>query len=159
GLVRWLGIGVAALAVAVPDAVYAGSMLADPLAYPLVLGTLCAGVYVCANATRRVQLAFVVLAALAVLARIQYAVVPIAVVLGALAADRFRIVTTLKRLWLSLVLLVVPPIVLFATLGHDRVLGVYAHGRHTVQPVAMLHWTARDSMLLLYSAGWVLVPW
>jgi hypothetical protein len=158
GLARWLGVGVAALAVAVPDAVYAGSMLADPLAYPLVLGTLCAGVYVCANATRHAQLVFVVLAALAVLARIQYAVVPIAVVLGALAADRFRIMTTVKRLWLSLVLLVVPPVVLFVTLGHDRVLGVYAHGRHTVQPLAMLHWIARDSMLLLYSAGWVLVP-
>jgi hypothetical protein len=158
GLARSLGIGVGALAVAVPDAVYAGSLLADPLAYPLVLGTLCAGVYVCANATRRAQLVFVVLAALAVVARIQYAVVPIAVVLGALAADRFRVVTTVKRLWLSLVLLLVPPVLLFATLGHDRVLGVYAHGRHTVQPLSMLQWIARDAMLLVYSAGWVLVP-
>ena len=158
GLARWPGIGVAALAVAVPDGVYAGSMLADPLAYPLVLGTLCAGIYVCADASRRAQLLFVVLAALSVLARIQYAVVPVAVVLGALAADRFRVITTLRRLWLSLVLLVVPPVVLFATLGHDRVLGVYAHGRHTLRPLAMLHWVARDAMLLAYSSGWVIVP-
>jgi hypothetical protein len=158
GLARWLGIGVASLAVAIPDAVYAGSMLADPLAYPLVLGTLCAGVYVCADATIGAQLAFVVLAALSVVARIQYAVVPIAVVLGALAADRLRIVTTLKRLWLSLVLLVVPPVALFAALGHDRVLGVYAHGRHVVHPVAMIQWVARDAMLLAYSSGWVIVP-
>src|SRR5439155_27385271 len=85
GLARGLALGTAALAVAVPDAVYAGSMLADPLAYPLVLGTLCAGVSVAANATLRAELAFVVLAALTVLARIQFAVVPVAVVLGAVA--------------------------------------------------------------------------
>jgi len=158
GIARWLGVGVAALAVAVPDGVYAGSMLADPLAYPLVLGTLCAGVYVCADASRRAQLTFVLLAAMAVLARIQYAVVPVAVLLGALAADRFRLVTTLKRVWPSVVALVVPPVALFVTLGHDRVLGVYAHGRHTLRPVEMLHWIARDAMLLAYSTGWVIVP-
>jgi len=158
GLPRWLGLGTAALAVAVPDAVYAGSMLADPLAYPLVLGTLCAGVWVAADATRRAQLAFVVLAALTVLARIQFAVVPVAVVLGAVAADRFRVVTTLKRLWPSLLLLGGSPVLLFATLGHDRVLGVYAHGRHTLRPFSVLHWVARDAMLLVYSCGWVIVP-
>src|SRR5213076_3401025 len=43
GVSRMFALGAAALAVAVPDSVYAGSMLADPLAYPLVLGTLCAG--------------------------------------------------------------------------------------------------------------------
>jgi hypothetical protein len=158
GLARWLALGTAALAVAMPDAVYAGSMLADPLAYPLALGTLCAGVYLCANATPRLQLAFVALATLTTLARIQYAVVPVAVMAGALAADRFRLVTTLKGLWLSLVLLVGPPVLLFAVLGHDRVLGVYASGKHTLRPLAMLHWVGRDAMLLTYSCGWVIVP-
>lgn len=158
GLARWLGLAVAALAVAVPDAVYAGSMLADPVAYPLVLGTVCAGVYLCADSTLRVQLVFSALAALMVLARIQYVVVPVAVLLGALAADRLRIVTTLKRLWISNVLLVAPPVLLFALLGHDRVLGVYAHGDHALKPFAILHWVARDAMLLVYSSGWVIVP-
>src|SRR5262249_7867078 len=37
GLARWLAIGVAPLAVALPDAVYARSMLAHPLASPLPL--------------------------------------------------------------------------------------------------------------------------
>jgi hypothetical protein len=158
GLARWLALGAAALAVAVPDAVYAGSMLADPLAYPLVLGALCAGVYVIAESTRRVQVAFVVLTSLTVLTRIQYAVVPVAVLLGALAADRFHVLMTIKRLWLSLVLLLVPPALLFAVLGHERVLGVYAHGRHVLRPLAILHWVARDAMLLAYSCGWVIVP-
>jgi hypothetical protein len=158
GLARWLAIATGALAVAVPDAVYAGSMLADPLAYPLVLGTLCAGVYMIAESSRRAQLVFVALAGLTVFARIQYAVVPIAVMLGALAADRFRVWTTLKHLWLSLFLLVVPPLLLFAVLGRERVLGVYSHGRHTLRPFAILHWVARDAMLLTYSCGWVIVP-
>ncbi len=158
GLARWLALGTAALAVAVPDAVYVGSMLADPLAYPLVLGALCAGMYVIADPTRRAQLAFAALSALAVMARIQYAVVPVAVVLGALAADRLRLFLTLKRLWLSVVLLVAPPVVLFTVFGHERVLGVYAHGKHAFRPVAILHWVARDAMLLVYSAGWVIVP-
>jgi hypothetical protein len=158
GLERWLALGVAALAVAVPDAVYAGSMLADPLAYPLVLGALCAGVSVIADSTRRAQLAFVALTALTVATRIQYAVVPFAVLLGALAADRFRVLATIKRLWLSLVLLVVPPALLFGVLGNERVLGVYAHGRHVLRPVAILQWVGRDAMLLAYSSGWVIVP-
>jgi hypothetical protein len=158
GLARWLALGAAVLAVAMPDAVYAGSMLADPLAYPLALGTVCAGVYLCANATPRIQLAFVLLAALTTLARIQYAVVPLAVVAGALAADRFRPVTTLKRLWLTLVPLAGAPLLLFAMLGQDRVLGVYSQGKHTLRPLAMLHWIGRDAMLLAYSCGWVIVP-
>ncbi|MFY9578785.1 MAG: hypothetical protein WAQ33_05625, partial [Gaiellaceae bacterium] len=158
GLERWLALGVAALAVAVPDAVYAGSMLADPLAYPLLLGELCAGVSMIAESTRRAQLAFVALTALTVATRIQYAVVPFAVLLGALAADRFRVLTTIKRLWLSLVLLVVPPALLFGVLGNERVLGVYAHGRHVLRPVAILQWVGRDAMLLAYSSGWVIVP-
>src|SRR5207245_348847 len=134
---RSAALGVGALAVAVPDAVYAGSMLADPLAYPLVLGALCAGVSVIADSTRRAQLAFVALTALTVATRIQYAVVPFAVLLGALAADRFRVLATIKRLWLSLVLLAVPPELLFGVLGNERVFGVTVHGRCVLLPVAM----------------------
>jgi hypothetical protein len=48
--------------------------------------------------------------------------------------------------------------VLFALLGHERVLGVYAHGDHKLQPVAMLGWVGRDAMLLAYSCGWAIVP-
>ena len=158
GLARPLALATAALAVAVPDGVYAGSMLADPVAYPLVLGALCAGVYVISDPTRRAQLAFVVLAALAVLARVQYAVVPVAVLLGALAADRFHLLSAVRRLWLSVVLLAAPPAALFAVFGQERLLGVYAHARHALHPVAILQWVARDAMLLAYSCGWVIVP-
>jgi hypothetical protein len=157
-LPRWLALGTAALAVAVPDAVYAGSMLADPLAYPLVLGALCAGIAVITDASRRAQLAFVSLSGLAVFARIQYAVVPLAVLAGAAAADRLRVLRTARRLWLSLTLLALPPALLFGLLGRERILGQYANGRYDFRPLAILHWVGRDAMLLLYSSGWAIVP-
>jgi hypothetical protein len=157
-LPRWMGIAVAALAVALPDGVYASTMLADPLAYPLVLGAVYAGVCVVANPKRRTQLAFAVLCALAVLARIQYVVVPVAVLGAELVADRGRVLQSLRRLWLALVLLIVPPGLLFGALGSSRVLGVYASGDHALHPMAILHWIGREAMLLTYASGWVLVP-
>ncbi len=158
GLPRWMGIAVGALAVAVPDAVYAGSMLADPLAYPLVLAALYAGVCAIDAPTRRAQGGFVLLSVLAVLARVQYVVVPVAVIAGALVADHFRVLTTLRRLRLSLTLLVVPPALLFGILGQERVLGPYSHARHAFRPLAILDWLGRDAMLLVYASGWVLIP-
>ena len=157
-LPRWLGITVAALAVALPDGVYASTMLADPLAYPLVLAAVYAGVCVVANPTRRAQVAFAVFCALAVTARIQYVVVPLAVLAAELVADRGRIFTSIRRVWLSVVLLTVPPILLFGLLGTDRVLGVYANGDHGLHPMLVLHWIGREAMLLAYSSGWAIVP-
>ncbi|MDQ2968030.1 MAG: hypothetical protein M3R37_06895 [Actinomycetota bacterium] len=158
GLARWLGIGVAALTVAVPDGVYSSTMLADPLAYPLVLSAVYAGVCVVTEPTLRAQLAFTVFSALSIVARIQYVIVPVAVLAAELVADRFNLVRALRRLWLALVLLIVPPALLFATLGSERLFGVYANGDHAVHPVSILQWVGREAMLLTYSTGWVIVP-
>jgi hypothetical protein len=157
-LSRWLAVAVAALAVAVPDGVYASTMLADPLAYPLVLAAVYTGVCMVTESTRRVQLAFAVFSGLAVLARIQYVVVPLAVFGAELVADRGHALRSLRRVWLALVLLVVPPAVLLASFGSDRVLGVYAGADHAVHPVSILHWVGREAMLLAYSSGWAIVP-
>jgi hypothetical protein len=157
-LARWLALTVAALAVALPDGVYASTMLADPLAYPLVLAAVYAGVCVVVDPTRRAQVAFAVFCALAVMARIQYVAVPLAVLGAELVADRGRIIRSVRRLWLSLVLLTVPPVLLFGLLGSDRVLGVYANGDHAVHPMLILHWLGREAMLLAYSSGWAIVP-
>jgi hypothetical protein len=157
-LAPWLAVAVAALAVAVPDAVYASSMLADPLAYPLVLMTVYLGVCLVEESTLARQVAFALCSALAVLARVQYAVVPVAVLGAELVADRGRILVSLRRVWLAVVLLVAPPAVLFATLGSQRVLGVYSHGDHAVHPGSLALWIGREAMLLAYASGWVLVP-
>ena len=158
GLPQWFGIAVAALAVAVPDGVYASSMLADPLAYPLVLAAVYVGVCLVAESTRRRQLAFAVFAGLAVAARIQFAVVPFAVIGAELVADRGRVLQSLRRLWLSIVLLAVPPVVLFAALGSHRVLGGYTSGNHALHPGSLLQWIGREGMLLVYAGGWAIVP-
>jgi hypothetical protein len=158
GLDRWLGIAVAALTVAVPDGVYSSTMLADPVAYPLVLSAVYAGVCVVTDPTLRSQLSLTVFSSLAVLARIQYVIVPLAVVAAEVVADRFNIVRAVRRLWLALVLLIVPPVLLLATLGSERVFGVYANGNRALHPVSILHWVGLETMLLTYSAGWVIVP-
>ena len=158
GVAPWLAVAVAALAVAVPDGVYASSMLADPLAYPLVLASIYLGVCLVERSTLGLQVAFALASALAVLARVQYAVVPLAVLGAELVADRFRILVSLRRTWLALVLLAAPPAVLFAALGSQRVLGVYSHGDHALHPGSLVHWVAREAMLLAYASGWVLVP-
>jgi hypothetical protein len=158
GVAPWLAVAVAALAVAVPDGVYASSMLADPLAYPLVLASIYLGVCLVERSTLGLQVAFALASALAVLARVQYAVVPLAVLGAELVADRFRILVSLRRTWLALALLAAPPAFLFAALGSQRVLGVYSHGDHTLHPGSLVHWVAREGMLLAYASGWVLVP-
>jgi hypothetical protein len=158
GLARWLGIAVAALTVAVPDGVYSSTMLADPLAYPLVLGAVYAGVCVVTEPTLRAQVAFTAFSTLAIFARIQYVIVPLAVIAAELVADRFNVLRAVRHLWLALVLLIVPPGLLLATVGSERVFGVYAKGNHAVHPGSILHWVGLEAMLLTYSAGWAIVP-
>jgi len=158
GLAGWLGITVAALTVAVPDGVYSSTMLADPLAYPLVLTAVYAGVCVVTEPTLRAQVAFTAFSTLAVFARIQYVIVPVAVIMAELVADRFHVGRAVRHLWLALVLLIVPPVTLVATLGSERVLGVYGNGNHAVHPGSILHWIGLEAMLLTYSSGWAIVP-
>jgi hypothetical protein len=157
-LPRWSCIAAAALTVAVPDAVYASSMLADPLAYPLVLAAVYAGVCMIAEPTRTAQLSFAGFSALAVLARVQYLVVPLAVLGAELLVERGRIIRSVRRIWLALMVLIVPPALLSAVFGTDRILGVYSKGNHGVHPGSLLRWVGREAMLLMYSSGWVLVP-
>jgi hypothetical protein len=157
-LPRWSCIGVAALTVALPDGVYSSSMLADPLAYPLVLAAVYAGVCMISDPTRTAQLGFACCSAFAILARVQYVVLPLAVLGAALIAERLRIIRCVRRYWLALTLLVVPPVLLFGTLGTDRVLGVYSKGDHAMHAGSLLRWVGREAMLLMYSSGWAIVP-
>ncbi len=157
-LPRWTCIAVAALTVAVPDAVYASSMLADPLAYPLVLAAVYAGVCMISEPTKSAQLAFAVFSALTIFARVQYVVVPLAVLGAELVADRCNLLKSVRRVWLALVVLIAPPALLFGTLGSERVLGVYSKGKHGVHLGSLAHWLGLEAMLLLYSSGWVIVP-
>jgi hypothetical protein len=163
-LTRRLGVGsglalvAAAVAVVSPNLFFASFVLADPLAYPLVLAAVYAAVCALSRPTRRNQLAFVALAALTALTRIQYVLLPVVFVLGSLAVERASVRAAFRSFRLTWAIFVAPAVGLIV-LGPGRVLGYYDSvvSLH-VRPGAILHWIATDSMLLVYCAGWVLVP-
>jgi hypothetical protein len=155
-----LALGIAALALAVPDMLYAGWVLADPFTYPLALGALAAGVSALARPSRRSQVAFVGLAALATLARVQFVVLPACFLLAAFALGlrerRLRQTLMEQRLAFGLFALALIP---FAVAGPEALLGYYRGVLDLqIDPLAIGKWTAADAMLVLYSSGWVLAP-
>lgn len=144
----------AAFAVLIPDLVYASYTLADPVAYPIALGAVCAGVVALDRPSRRSQLVFLALALLATFARVQYVVLPAAFLVAALAVDRRRVLHTQR---LPLVLCAVPLAGALA-LGAHRVLGYYSHVAHLHVGGSLLRWAGVDLFLLAVTAGVVLVP-
>jgi hypothetical protein len=163
-LTRRLGLGAgwalvaAALAVASPDLFFVSFVLADPMAYPLALASLYVAVCALSRPTRWNQLAFIALTAVTTLTRIQYALLPVVFVAGALAVERFSLRSTLRRFRLTWIVFAAP-VVLLVALGPSRALGYYNGivDLH-VRPGAIVHWVATDGMLIVYCAGWVLVP-
>lgn len=157
-----LGAGLAlvgaALTVASPNLFFASFVLADPLAYPLLLTTLYVGVCVLARPTRAGQLGFLVLTGLTALTRIQYALLPIVFVAGAIAVERGSVRRTLRAFRLTWAIFLAP-VAAVIVLGPSRVLGYYnTVVKLHVDVGAITHWVATDSMLLVYCAGWVLIP-
>jgi len=155
GLRDGVALAAALVAVACPDVVYASFTLSDPIAYPLVLAAVYAGVVALDTPTRRSQFAFFAFAALASFARVQYAALPLAFAVAALVLERRR---AFSRYRLTLALFAVPALGLLA-LGPGRVLGAYSGVTSVgIHPLSILRWTATDAMLLVYATGVVLVP-
>jgi hypothetical protein len=144
----------AAFAVLIPDLVYASYTLSDPVGYPLALAAVAAAVAAIDRPSRRAQTVFLVLAALAVFARVQYVVIPAAFVTAAVVADRRRAGRT-QRLPLAVLAL---PVAGALVLGASRVLGYYSHVVDLHVGGSLLRWGAVDLFLLALSTGVVLVP-
>src|SRR4029453_2636477 len=104
----WAALAAAALTVASPDLFFASFVLADAIAYPLVLGAVYVGVCALGGPTRRLQLAFAALAVLATFARIQYVFLPVVFVVAALVVERGSVRMTWRRFRLSLLLYAAP---------------------------------------------------
>lgn len=165
-LARRLGIGtrlalvLAGLAVLVPDMVYAGWIVAEPFAYPLVLSAVAVGTVALARPRPRLQLAFLALAGLATFARVQFAVLPVcflaAAVLIGLRERRLR--GALREQLLVIALLLVPALALFAV-GPGRALGFY-EGVLDIDFLSLefTKWVGLDAMFLAYASGVVLAP-
>jgi hypothetical protein len=160
GLGRYLALAVAALALAVPDLIYAGWVIAEPFAYPLALAAVATGVAAMTRPTRGSQVLFVALALLAAFARIQFVVLPAcylaAVVVVGLREGRLR--AALREQALALSLLAVPVAVALA-LGPSRVLAFYGGVLETdVDLSGLAANSGRNLFVLLFASGFVLVP-
>jgi hypothetical protein len=163
-LVRKLGgssgwaLAGAALTVASPDVFFASFVLADAIAYPLVLWAVYLGVCALSRPTRANQLGFAAFAGLATFARIQYVFLPVVFLAAALVVERGSFGAWARRFRLSLVLYAAP-LALGALLGPKRLLGYYSGVADLgVKPVQIGHWLGTDAMLLAYTAGFALVP-
>jgi hypothetical protein len=157
---RGLAFALAALAIAVPDMVYAGWILAETVAYPLVLAAVAAGVLALASPTRCGQLVFLVLAAAATGTRTQFAalfvVYPAAVAILGLAERRLRTVAREQLLPLAAF-----AVALAAGLaaGPSRVLGVYRDVLGAdVEPALLLERMGSNALVLAYASAWIVVP-
>ncbi len=160
GLATGVSFALAALALLVPDMVYAGWVVAEPFAYPLALGAVALGTVALARPSLRLQLGFLALAALATFARVQFAILPlcflVAVLVIGLREQRVRAALREQVLVLGAVLV---PVVLFAAAGPGRVLGFYEGILDLdIASPEMAKWLGADSMLLAYAAGVVLAP-
>ncbi len=160
GLSGRVSLAIAALAVLVPDLLYASFVSSEALAYPLVLAAVYTGVSALSRPSRRSQILFVVFAGLATLARIQFAALPVVFLVAAVAvgARERRVRPALREQLLPLLVFVLPVLALAAArpahlLGPYRAVLGFRGG-----PVSVVHWAALDAMTLAYAAGWIVVP-
>ena len=158
GAGTWMALAAAALTLASPDLFFASFVLADAIAYPLVLGAVYLGVCALSQPTRRLQLGFAALAALATFTRVQYVFLPVVFAAAALVVERGSVPTVWRRFRLS-ICLYAAPVLLVAALGPKRLLGYYSGVADiAVKPGAIGHWLGTDALLLAYAAGFALVP-
>ena len=159
GVAAGMSLAVAALAVAGPQLLFVAMIESEPFAYPLALGAVAASIAVIERPTLRGQVLLLVLSALATLARLQLAVLPlcaaVAIVVAGLRAGRVRDALREQRL-------------LLAVIGAGAVAGVavafvhgfgYYHLAPTVSgPGRALRMAGVDLYVVLLGAGAALVP-
>lgn len=148
------GLACAVFAVALPDLGFSAYGLADPVAYPLVVGALYAGVVALESPRRAPQLAFLALAGLAAFARIQYVVLVPAFLTAAGLLDGRRALRA-QRLPLAVV---GGAAAAGLAAGAGRVLGYYSAVTDLHVGLGLVRWAAVDLFVLALVSGVVLVP-
>ncbi|HET8527869.1 MAG TPA: hypothetical protein VFL60_03075 [Gaiellaceae bacterium] len=154
-----LALALAGLVVVGPPAAFAGMILSEPFAYPLALAVVAAALRMHERPTRRSQLVLLALCALAPLARMQLAALPLCVA-AALVADaarerRVREALRTQSLFLGAVGAAVAAGVAVAALrgfGYYRFLGHFAGAGGAMRLGGV------DLYVVLLSAGAALVP-
>ena len=161
-IARRVGVGfraalaVGAAALLVPDALYAGFVLAEPVAYPLALATIAAGIAALERPRLRTQWLFLACAALATFARLQLAVLPLCFALAVIAIGLrerdLRRLARQQRLPLAVGAIALGGALAGVTLGG---LGYYSGASHLHFDVVSI---AKNLSVLFYGAGWAIVP-
>jgi hypothetical protein len=155
GLSRGIALLGGAFALALPDLLYSSWIVAEPVAYPLVLGAVAAIVAAVERPTRRAQALALALCVLAAFARIQFVVLPLVYLVTALAhggpraAAKHRALLALFALAGAAVLAVGP----WRALGYYHgVLAAHVSAGDTVRSLG------RNLLVLSYAAGIAIVP-
>jgi hypothetical protein len=153
---RGLALAVGAGALLVPDALYAGFVLAEPIAYPLALTAVFFGISALERPRARTQWLFLACSALAAFGRLQLAVLPLCFAFAALAIGlrerRLREVLREQRLPFAIGAVAVAGLVAAVAV---RGLGYYAGARHLHFDVVSI---GRNLTILFYAGGWAVVP-
>lgn len=157
---RGVSFALGALAVALPDMVYAGWVVSEPVAYPLALAAFAVGISALARPRPRLQLAFLLLAGLAAFARAQFVVLPVCFLAATLLLGlrERRVRGALREQALVLAAVVLPALGLLA-LGPGRALGFYEGVLDLdLASAELAKWAGLDALLLVYASGAVLAP-
>jgi hypothetical protein len=156
-LPEWQSLICSAFAVTLPALLYSAYVSADAIGYLAATVALTAGVSCLDKPTWRGQAAFLALAGLAALARVQYVVLPVAFIAAAVIVEGGPR-SALSRYRLTFTCLAVSAVA-GAAAGPSRALGYYQSilDKHP-SPLALLHWIATDAFLLALASGVVLAP-
>ena len=163
-LCRRLSLGTGyALAAAVltlvsADLSYASYVMAEPVAFPLVLATVYAAVVALESPSRRAQLALIGLIGLATFARLQLVVLAPVVIVAGLIVERFDLRRFAAKCGLMTVGLALPVVAALAA-GPERLLGTY-HGVLDLHATAgtVAHQIGLHLLLVVFVSSVVLLP-
>jgi hypothetical protein len=156
---RWLGLDrsyalfCAAFGLLVPDLTLAAYTVSDPLGFPLILATVLAGLRALDEPAAKRQLAFLGLATLSTLDRLQYVAIIPAYLVAAVLIERRRVLRTHRVAMLTAV-----PGAILAAVGAT---GYYLSRSSAVlhlHPLALGHWMLLQSFLLTVESGVIVVP-
>ena len=160
GITRNLSLVVAAAALLGPDLLLAGWLVAEPLAYPLLLAAVWATIRTLERPSASNQLILLALLGLTTIARLQLVVVALAslATIVLVGARERRLRRTLREHWLVLGS-AGGLVAAGAALLIGGKLGVYS-GLVTldVDPLGIASWAAPTALLLVYASGWLIVP-
>jgi hypothetical protein len=152
-----LALGCAAFALAVPDFLYGSRILAEPFAYPLALGAVATGTLALARGGARRQVLFLALVALAVLARVQFVILPLAYVAAAVTVG-LRERALLRVVREQRLLLIVFGVGLAVSVTRPALVGQYDAFLDVDAGTGLAVRLATNAFGLAYIGGWLLLP-